>query len=103
MTLALLVLLVCRWPAPRHRGNRRILVMPFENVSRDARIVWVGEAASVLVADNLNALGARPSSRDERRETFEHLQVPPAATLTDATMIRIRATGPAPPRSSLAP
>ena len=27
--------------------------------------------------------------RDERRQAFERLQVPPAATLTDATVIRI--------------
>ena len=39
----------------------RILVMPFENVSRDARIVWLGEASSVLLADDLNALGAPQS------------------------------------------
>ncbi|MFN7980844.1 MAG: tetratricopeptide repeat protein [Vicinamibacterales bacterium] len=88
VTLALLALLVSV-ASTSAQGNRRILVMPFENVSRDARIVWVGEAASVLVADNLNALGASAITRDERREAFEHLQVPPAATLTDATMIRI--------------
>ena len=69
--------------------SSRILVMPFENVSRDGRIVWLGEAASVLVADDLNALGAAAITRDERREAFERLQVPPAASLTDATIIRI--------------
>src|SRR6476661_6645326 len=63
--------------------------MPFENVSRDARIVWLGEASSVLLADDLNALGAPAITRDERREAFDRLQVPPAATLTDATVIRI--------------
>ena len=67
----------------------RILVMPFENVSRDSRIVWLGEAASVLIADDLNVLGAGAITRDERREAFERLQVPPAASLTNATMIRI--------------
>jgi tetratricopeptide (TPR) repeat protein len=67
----------------------RILVMPFENVSRESRIVWLGEAASVLLADDLNALGAPAITRDERREAFDRLQVPPAAALTDATVIRI--------------
>lgn len=88
VTLALLALLVSA-PRAAAQATRRILVMPFENVSRDARIVWVGEAASVLIADDLNAQGASAITRDERREAFEHLQVPPAATLTDATMIRI--------------
>jgi tetratricopeptide (TPR) repeat protein len=67
----------------------RILVMPFENVSRESRIVWLGEASSVLLADDLNALGAPAITRDERREAFDRLQVPPAAALTDATVIRI--------------
>ena len=67
----------------------RILVMPFENVARDSRIFWLTEAAAVLLADNLNALGASAITREERRAAFERLQVPPAAVLTDATVIRI--------------
>ena len=67
----------------------RILVMPFENVTRDSRIFWLTEAASVLLADNLNGLGANAITREERRAAFERLQVPPAAVLTDATVIRI--------------
>jgi len=67
----------------------RILVMPFENVTRNSRIFWLGEASAVLLADDLNALGAGAITREERRHAFERLQVPPAAALTDATVIRI--------------
>jgi tetratricopeptide (TPR) repeat protein len=67
----------------------RVLVMPFENIKRDSRIVWLGEASAVLLADNLNALGTSAITRAERREAFERLQVPQAATLSDATTIRI--------------
>ena len=67
----------------------RILVMPFENVTRDGRIFWLTEAAAVLLADNLNQRGAGAIAREERRAAFERLQVPPAAVLTDATVIRI--------------
>ena len=67
----------------------RILVMPFENPSHEGRIVWLGEAASVLLADDLNLLGAPAITRDERRIAFDRLQVPPAASLTNATVIRI--------------
>jgi tetratricopeptide (TPR) repeat protein len=67
----------------------RILVMPFENVARDSRIFWLTEAAAVLLADNLNTLGVNAIAREERRAAFERLQVPPAAVLTDATVIRI--------------
>ncbi len=67
----------------------RVLVMPFENVTREVRIFWLGEASSVLLSDDLTALGTNAITRAERQEAFERLQVPPAATLTDATMIRI--------------
>ena len=73
----------------RAQAPQRILVMPFENVARDSRIFWLTEAAAVLLADNLNALGANAITREERRAAFERLQVPPAAVLTDATVIRI--------------
>ena len=63
--------------------------MPFENVTRESRIFWLGEASAVLLADDLNALGVDAITREERRQAFERLQVPPAATLTDATVIRI--------------
>ncbi|MEP7304066.1 MAG: tetratricopeptide repeat protein [Acidobacteriota bacterium] len=67
----------------------RTLVMPFDNVKRDASIFWLGEAAAVLLTDDLNAMGAAAITRDQRREAFERLQVPQMATLTDATAIRI--------------
>ncbi len=67
----------------------RILVMPFENVTRSSRIFWLGEASAVLLADDLNALDDHAITREERRQAFERLQVPPAAALTDATVIRI--------------
>lgn len=67
----------------------RVLVMPFENVTRNSRIFWLSEAAAVLVGDDLDALGADAIGRDERREAFEQLQVPPTAVLTEATAIRI--------------
>jgi tetratricopeptide (TPR) repeat protein len=63
--------------------------MPFENVTRDGRIFWLTEASAVLMADDLNALGASAITRMERQQAFERLQVPPAAVLTDATVIRI--------------
>ena len=72
-------------PAPA----ARILVVPFDNVRREASIFWLGEASAVLLADDLNAMGAEAIERAERRQAFERLQVPPTAMLTDATVIRI--------------
>ncbi len=67
----------------------RVLVMPFENVTREGRLFWLTEASAVLLTDDLNAPGAGAITRTERRQAFERLQVPPAAVLTDATVIRI--------------
>ena len=67
----------------------RILVMPFENPKREGRIFWLGEAAAVLLSDDLDALGEKPIARSERRRAFERLRVPPVVALTDATVIRI--------------
>ena len=76
-------------PSSALAAPNRMLVMPFENVTRNSRIFWLGEASAVLLADDLNALGSDAIAREERRHAFEQLQVPPVAALTDATVIRI--------------
>ena len=70
-------------------GTERILVIPFENPAREARIYWLGEASAVLLADDLNALGKRAYTREERLDAFQRLQVPPVASLSHATVIRL--------------
>jgi tetratricopeptide (TPR) repeat protein/TolB-like protein len=84
--LALMMALAVAAQAP---APNRILVMPFENAQRDGRIFWLGEGAAVLLTDDLSGLAANAISREERQQAFERLQVPPAAVLTDATIIRI--------------
>ncbi len=78
-----------RQAAPPPPIAPRVLVMPFENVTRDSRIFWLSEASAVLLADDLNALGVNAITREERRQAFDRLQVPPATALTGATVIRI--------------
>src|SRR5919201_1769851 len=41
------------------------------------------------LTDDLLARGVNAITRQERQQAFERLQVPPAATLTNATVIRI--------------
>jgi hypothetical protein len=67
----------------------RTLVVPFDNLKREGRIFWLGEASAVLLTDDLNAIGTDALTRQERLQAFERLQVPPVAALTDATVIRI--------------
>jgi tetratricopeptide (TPR) repeat protein len=67
----------------------RVLVMPFENVTKQARLAWMGEGASILLTDQIEALGVHAMSRDERLRAFERFQLPPRASLSRATVIRI--------------
>ncbi len=65
-----------------------LLVMPFET-GDDARTWWLGEGSSVLLADDLRRLGMKSIGRDERLRAFARLQVPPVASLSHGTVIRI--------------
>jgi tetratricopeptide (TPR) repeat protein len=67
----------------------RVLVMPFDNVAKQARLAWMGEGASILLTSQIKALGLDAMSRDERLRAFERFQVPPRASLSRATVIRI--------------
>jgi Tfp pilus assembly protein PilF len=69
--------------------QERYLVIPFENPAREARVYWLSEGSAVLLADDLNALGRRAYTREERLEAFDQLQVPPVASLSHATVIRL--------------
>ena len=71
------------------RSGERYLVIPFENPAREARIFWISEASAVLLADDLNAFGKHAYTREERLDAFQRLQVPPVATLSHATVIRL--------------
>ena len=72
MTRALGVALV--WLAavlPADAASGPVLVIPFENITRESRIFWLSEASAVIHADDLNALGAQALAREERRAAFE--------------------------------
>ena len=80
---------VRRCAAAAQQARERFLVIPFENPAREARVYWVSEASAVLLADDLNALGKHAYTREERLDAFQRLQVPPVATLSHATVIRL--------------
>lgn len=65
----------------------RVLVMPFD-AGREARAWWLGEGASVLLAEDLQAFGVDVIARDERVRAFARLNVPTASALTHGTVIR---------------
>ncbi len=70
----------------------RVLVMPFDNVDREPRIYWLGEASAILLTNRLNLLGGQAITRSERVRAFERLHLPSAPSLTHATVIRVGET-----------
>jgi tetratricopeptide (TPR) repeat protein len=66
-----------------------VLVVPFQNAQHEPRIHWIGEAAAILLADELNARGVPAIARAERVRAFEQLHLPPAGALSRATVIKV--------------
>lgn len=63
--------------------------MPFENTRREPRLHWIGEAAALLLADDLNARGLAAIRRADRVRAFEQLHLPSSAVLSRATVIKV--------------
>jgi tetratricopeptide (TPR) repeat protein len=63
--------------------------MPFESTERDPRLVWLSEASAVLISENLRTYGFAALSREERVRAFHDLNLPPDASLSEASVIRV--------------
>jgi TPR repeat protein len=86
--LAVSLVALAAVPRADAQATHRTIVMPFET-GRDARAWWLGEGASVALADALRMLGVDVIGRDERLHAFARLQVPPVAALSHGTVIRV--------------
>jgi Flp pilus assembly protein TadD len=67
----------------------KILVVPFETPGRDGRTYWLGEAAAILIADDVNARGLGAIIRPSRERAYEQLHLPPNTVLSRATVIKV--------------
>jgi tetratricopeptide (TPR) repeat protein len=65
------------------------LVMPFDNPQVEPRLYWLGEGSAVLLGDYFDSFHSATISRDARVSAFERLQLPPAAALSHATVIKV--------------
>ena len=75
--------------APAATAPALHLVIPFGNESGDPRIYWLSEGSAVLLTDDLGSLGVPVIRREDRLRAFDRLRVPPVATLSHATVIRL--------------
>ena len=73
-------------PGPRPTG---VLVVPFATPANDGRTYWLGEAVSILIADDIEARGLEAISRQVRERAYDQLQLPPNAVLSRATVIKV--------------
>jgi tetratricopeptide (TPR) repeat protein len=78
-----------RFEAGRVAADTRYLIIPFDNTQREARLYWLSEGSAVALTDDLLALGASAITREDRLRAFDSLNVPPVATLSHATVIRL--------------
>ncbi len=88
--LVFLALAACaaRTAAAQTPGTR-ILVVPFDNAKAEPRFQWLGEAAAVLLSDDLRAGGQPAFARSERVRAFEQLYLPISGSLSRATIIKV--------------
>jgi Tfp pilus assembly protein PilF len=84
-----LAILAAVSPAFAQTATNRILVVPFDNRANEPRYQWLAEASAVLLADSLRDRGVPALVRTERVAAFEQLHLPPAASLSRATVIKV--------------
>ena len=87
-TALLLALLTAGGTPPAAPTEGRILVVPFET-PRDGRTYWLGEAAALVMTDEINARGLGAITRAARERAYDQLHLPPHTVLTRATVIKV--------------
>src|SRR5438552_14933808 len=67
-----------------------IVVFPFENVTNDRTLDWIGEGISQLIIERLQQEdGTLTFSREERLGAFEKLGIPETTTVSRATALKL--------------
>lgn len=66
-----------------------VLVFPFENLSADRTVDWIGEGIAEVMIGRLQSENLYVFSRDERLAAYEKLSIPEKATLSRATALKL--------------
>jgi len=64
-------------------------VLPFENLSSERSLNWLGDALAMSLSDRLELLGMRTVTRVERIDALEGLGIPDGKPVTLATTLKI--------------
>lgn len=87
LVVALLHLLTAGFVQAQDPARR--LVVPFENARSEPRYQWLSEASAVLLTDGLREREMGAITRTERVVAFDQLNLPAAASLSRATVIKV--------------
>jgi tetratricopeptide (TPR) repeat protein len=74
-------------PAESHSDT--ILIFPFQNDSKMARLDWLGEGLSELMEERLGDRGVNVLAREDRMAVLERIGLPDSARFSHATMVKI--------------
>jgi tetratricopeptide (TPR) repeat protein/TolB-like protein len=73
-----------------HADSSTILVFPFENLSNDRTLDWIGEGISELIVQRLRSEpGVYVFSRDERVAIYDRVGIPETANISRATALKL--------------
>jgi Flp pilus assembly protein TadD len=86
LLLCLLLVLGKAWTAS---AATTYLVFPLENQTKLKSLSWIGEGLAVAISGALQAPGLETISWEERIRFIEASDLPPATTLSRASMIRV--------------
>lgn len=68
---------------------QNLLILPFENLGKDARLDWIGEGLAELSAERISGDGRLVFPREEWLAAFERMGLPASGHFSRATMIKI--------------
>lgn len=89
LTLALAGMLAAQTPPPLPPPPAPVLVLPFNNVSGNLNLDWIGESFVEALGDTLRGAGLRVLNRQQRAAAFNQEGVPQRSTLSQATLIQV--------------
>lgn len=88
-TLMLATLLSVSTRSALGSGEMSILVFPLENLTKNPALAWIGDGICQSVTEQIRIPGVEAFGREERQSFVEGADLPPNATLSRASMIRI--------------
>jgi Flp pilus assembly protein TadD len=88
-TFALVIFLSVSARSAPGSGQSSFLMFPLENLTKNPALSWIGEAICQSVTEQIRMPGIEAFGREERLGFVEGADLPPNATLSRASMIRI--------------